>query len=211
MNLEAEGSLTTEIRSENDAIQKKEAVERKHTLPYTQLVLRKKWLCYFLVVVAFLTVGGVFFLGSVVSTAWHLVHGNSARFHQWDVPVPPRWWAFMGNGMLIVQHMRNSADSHSEIIFGDLPLSVGGTYDYEKQKKSLVQYMSKKGYQFLNESKVRLANEDSYCISFSDPHSTKRIHVTCDVPNYRLLISFAGGGGDAPVFYAVIQNVKRTN
>jgi hypothetical protein len=171
--------------------------------------LRRKWLRYLLLGAALLTVVVVCFLPEVISTGWHLVHGNSARFHNWEVPVPKGWWAFTAQGSLIVQEIHKSVDRDSEVIVQDLRLPAGITYNYEKHKTSSVEYMSKEGYRLVEDRKTRLAGEECFCLSFSQINNTERRRITCEVPNHRLFLSFVGDPGDATVFYSIIEHITQ--
>jgi hypothetical protein len=172
-------------------------------------VLSKKWLRYLLLGAAFIVVIGLCFLPEVISISWHLVHGKSAQFHQWEVPVPKGWWAFTREGSLVVQKMNDSADRDSEMTVNDLGLPIGATYDSEKQRSALVEQMSKVGYVQVEEQLTRLAGEGCFCLSFSAARDPHRIRITCDVPNHRLFVYFAGNRTYAPIFYSIIHGVTK--
>jgi len=198
--------VTAEVRLPNQMLPKK----RGNKLIAVRRVLFRKWLCYLLVGSALLTFGGALFFETVVSTAWHLIHGNYAQLGQWDIPVPQGWWAFTGTGVLIVQHMHKSPDMDSNMVFADLPRAAGSIYDYEKRRDS-VRYMLREGYQFFKENKTRLSDQDCHCMSFFDNHDTKRIRIMCDVPSVGLSLSFSGDRRYAPEFESVIQHITKTN
>ncbi len=190
-----------------DAVQDEGAVHKK--LP-SFITRHQKVFTYLLVCAALLIACGVFFLPEVVSVYWHVVHGKSARFHEWEVPVPMGWRAFAGEGTLIVQKMNRSVDRDSEVVVGGLPES--GFYDYEKRKGSLIEIISKDGYQFVEERKVRVAGAEGYCFSFSPIHNAGpgRIRITCDVPQRRLFLDFTGDPAHAAVFDSIIQHITPT-
>jgi hypothetical protein len=174
------------------------------------LISRKNWRSYTLVAVAFLIVAAIFFLPVLVPAGWHLVHGDFARFQLWEVPVPKGWWAFTRKGTLIVQKMEKFSNRDSQVIINDLPVSTG-SYDYEKEKNSLVQHYSKQGYRFLGERQTRVDGKECFCLSFLDPNDRENIKISCDVPRYRLLIYFEGNSNFAVVFDAIIQEIRRVH
>ena len=183
------------------------AVRKKLSFFITQH--RKVFACL-LVCAALLTVCGVFFLPEVVSAYWHVLHGKSARFHEWEVPVPMGWWAFPGEGTLIVQKIDRSLNRVSAVVVGDLPES--GFYDYEKRKAGLIAAISKDGYQFVEERNVMVAGAEGYCFSFSPIHNAgaRRIRITCDVPQRRIFLDFAGASAHAAAFDSIIQHITST-
>jgi hypothetical protein len=123
--------------------------------------LRRKWPVYILIGAACLSLGAAFFLPEVVPIGWHILHGKSAQFHQWDIPVPWGWWAFREQGQVILQKMRRPVDRDSEVIF-DEPLPADREpYGYDKQKYSLAEHMLKEGYRLTEERRTRLAGEVS--------------------------------------------------
>jgi hypothetical protein len=195
-----------EARVTINAVQSNEkAVHKK--LP-SFIIRYQKVFAYLLVCAALLTVCFVFFLPQVVSVYWHVVHGKSARFHEWEVPVPMGWWAFDGEGTLIVERMNRSVGRDSAVIVGDLLES--GFYDYQKRKNALVETISKDGYQFVEERKFRVAGGEGYCFSFSATHNAERMRITCDVPQRRLFLDFAGTLANTAVFYSIIQHITPT-
>lgn len=167
----------------------------------------QKAFIYLLVCAALLVVCSVFFLPEVVSAYWHVLYGKSARFREWEVPVPMGWWAFAGEGTLIVQRMNRSVGRDSEVVVGDLPES--GFYDYERRKGTLIEIISKDGYQFVGERKVRVAGAEGYCFSFSPIHNAGpgRIRITCDVPQRGLFLDFVGAPAHITVFDSIIQHI----
>jgi hypothetical protein len=195
-----------EIRVTIDAVQDNEGAVHKKLPSF--ITRHQKVFAYLLVCAALLAVCGVFFLPEVVSAYWHIVHGKSARFHEWEVPVPMGWWAFAGEGTLIVQKMNRSVGRDSAVVVGDLPES--GFYDYEKRKGSLIEIISKDGYRLVEERKVRVAGGEGYCFSFSSIHNAGRIRIACDVPQRRLFLDFTGGPAHAAVFDSIIQHITPT-
>jgi hypothetical protein len=191
-----------------DAVHDDEGASHKK-LPSSKIRHRKLF-AYLLVCAAPLAACGVFFLPEVVSVYWHVVHGKSARFHEWRVPVPMGWWAFAGEGKLIIQRMNRSVDRDSTVVVGDLPES--GFYDYEKRKRSLIETISKGGYQFVEERKVGVAGGEGYCFVFAPIHNAGhiRIRITCDVPQRRLFIDFSGAAAHAATFDSIIQHITPT-
>jgi hypothetical protein len=137
-------------------------------MAYLPPILRKKWFCVLMLAAAFLAFAGIFLLPEVVSTAWHLVHENSARFRVLEIPVPDGWWAFTSKGTLIVQKMERSTNQDSEVIVNDLPLPAGEVYDYDKEKTLSVKRMLKEGYRLQEERMSHMAGEDCFCLFFSD-------------------------------------------
>lgn len=158
-----------------------------------------------------LTILARVFLPEVVSVGWHLIHGNFARFHEWEVPVPWGWRSFTAEDTLIVQRMHRFYFRHnafSQVMVGVLPVSAQGTYDYEKQKRSLVEHAGKEGYQFIGEHRIRLEVQDGYCISFLTIRSARRMWITCDVPELRLTVDFIGDQTYASTLDSIIERIK---
>jgi hypothetical protein len=178
-------------------------------MAYLPPILRKKWFCVLMLAAAFLAFASIFLLPEVVSTAWHLVHGNSARFRVLEIPVPDGWWAFTSKGTLIVQKMERSTNQDSEVIVNDLPLPAGEVYDYDKEKTLSVKRMLKEGYRLQEERMSHMAGEDCFCLFFSDVRDTRRIRITCDIPNYRLFLYFVGDHRYAPVFDSITQHILK--
>jgi hypothetical protein len=165
-------------------------------------------------IAVFLTLLACVFLPEVVSLAWHLIHGSSARFHQWEVPVPWGWRAFTGEDTLIVQRMHRSyfrPGAFSEVIVGYLPLSVRGSYDYDKQKRSLVEHKGRDGYQLIGEHRVRVDAQEGYCFSFAALSNAQRLWITCAIPNHHLSVGFIGDQGYSYVLDSIIQHITRSD
>ncbi len=200
-----EVSLSLDCDSQEDQKQKTKGAPRKSP-GLLLLFLRRKWLSYFLIGAACLTIGCVVFLNRVFPYTWHLVYGQSARFHQWKVPVPEGWWAYARQGTLIVVKMQKSADLDSHVIVSELPDKR--SYDEERFKRSLIEnYTSKKEYRFLEERKTRLDNHEGYCLFFLSVSNAERILVACEIPDWELSVNFVGDRAYASNFDSILQGI----
>jgi hypothetical protein len=154
------------------------------------------------------------FLPEVVSAGWHLTHGNSASFQEWKVPVPWGWRSFTGDDTLIVQRMHRlyfRPKAFSQIMVGALSLPANAPYDYEKQKRSLIDHASREGYQFRGEHRVRIEAKDGYCIAFTTIQNAQRLWITCDIPDLHLSVSFIGNQSYAPALDSIIERIRRAD
>ena len=169
--------------------------------------LRRKSLCYFLIGAATLSIACLVFLNKVFPYTWHLVHGNSANFHQWRVPVPKEWWAYARQGALIVSNMQKSADLDSHVLVSDLPDKR--LYDQEQFKRSLIENLiSRKEYRFLEERKIRLGDYEGYCLFFSSTSNAQRLLVNCEIPDSKLSINFDGDRAYISNFNIILQGLS---
>src|SRR5437879_1443571 len=154
------------------------------------------------------------FLPEVVSLVWHLVHGKTARFHEWEVPVPWGWRAFSGQGMLIVQRIHRAyyrRGEFSEVIVAPLISPPNHAFEYEKWKPATIRVKLKGGYDFVAEHRIHLGGQEGYGLSFAASQNPDRLRVTCVVPNHRLAIDFIGDPTYAPVFDSITRHITGSN
>lgn len=159
-------------------------------------------------VAIFLTVLMCVFLPEVTALGWHLSHGNSVTFHEWDVPVPTGWRSFTKDDDLYIQRMHRFYfvdRGFSQVVITTL---VSGISNSQAQKKSLVEHAAGQRYQFLGEHKIRLKSQDGYCLSFATVKNLQRIWITCDVPEVGLSLNFMGDQVYAPTLDFVIERIK---
>ena len=162
-------------------------------------------------VAIFLTLLICAFLPEVTAIGWHLFHGNSAKFHEWDVPVPTGWRSFTNGDALYIQRMHRfyfHDRAFSQVVITTLRSTPSGISNYQTQKKSLVEHAGEQGYQFLGEHKIRLKSQDGYCLSFATAKNSQRLWITCDVPVVGLSLDFMGDHIYAPVLDLVIDRIK---
>lgn len=159
-----------------------------------------------------LTLLACVFLPEVVSLLWHLTHGTSASFQQWQVPVPWGWRAFGTEQMLIVQRMHRfyyRPGAFSQVIIVPLVFPPDFKFNYEKWKALAIDKELRSGHQFVSERRILLSGQEGYCFSFSESQDPQRLSIRCDVPGHELSFGFAGDKTYAPTFDSIIQRVKR--
>jgi hypothetical protein len=205
LNVTTEAFLSLVFDAQRDERQKTEGATHKPP-GLLRRFLRRKWLCYFLIGAASLSVGCVLFLNKAFPYAWHLVRGDSANFHQWKVPVPKEWWAYTRQGTLIISNMQKSADLDSHVVVSDLPDK--GSYDEEKFKRSLIEnYTSRKEYRLGEERKTRLGAHEGYCLFFPSVSNAERLLVACEIPDDKLSVNFDGNLAYISNFNLILQRI----
>jgi len=165
-------------------------------------------------VAIFLTLMICAFLPEVVALGWHLFHGNSAKFHEWDVPVPTGWRSFTKDDDLYILRMHRFYfvdRGLSQVVITTLRSTLSGISNYQTRKKSLVEHAGEQGYQFLGEHKIRLKSQDGYCLSFATAKNSQRLWITCDVPGVGLSLDFMGDHIYAPVLDLVIDRIQSSD
>jgi hypothetical protein len=164
-----------------------------------------------IIIVGFLA---LVFLPEVVSVSWHLFHGNFARFHEWEVPVPLGWRAFTGEDTLVVQRLHRfyfRRGAFSEVVVAPLILPPNHTFEYENWKNAIIQTQLKYGYQFTNERTIHLEGHEGYCFVFRVNQNAQRLWITCDVPELHLSVGFIGDQTHASALDSTIQRIRRAD
>jgi hypothetical protein len=162
---------------------------------------------YVLLALLLLTTGGLIFFPEVVATGWHVVHGNSVKFHESVVPVPRGWWSFTHDDTLIIQKIQKKTDEDPMVIVGPFELAQGAVLDYDKLKTTVIDNKVKAGYQFVSESKITLGTHESLCLSFVANDSRHRLSIVCVVPDLHLTVMFTGNQTFQPDFDSIIRHM----
>jgi hypothetical protein len=151
------------------------------------------------------------FLPEFTSCGWHLLHGTSAKFGAWKIPVPWGWWTIKREDSLGIQKMARWGDSDSEILV--LPLKLPPTYGilHEKWKDKFIEIQSREGYVFSFEKDIQLDGEMSSCLTFTAANNSKRQRIECEFPIHRLSLEYTGDKSYSQIFDSVVQRVKATN
>jgi len=175
---------------------------------YERLHRSRTRIAYSLVSLALLTICGLFFLPELVSNVWHLIHGSSAKFHEWVVPVPRGWWAFDRDGTLVIQKMQRDANDDAVVILAPMVFDQSQVFDYEKWKGAITRSKVAEGYQFLTGYGITLDKQEGFCLSFAKTKDNTRVSITCIVPGRHIFIGFDGDKAWSSSFDTIIQQVR---
>ncbi len=147
------------------------------------------------------------FLPEVVSFGWHFVHGSSAEFLVWEVPVPWGWRELRGDGFVVIQKIGRWNNAPSDAIVAKLDLPVGSAINLERLKKGIMETELKKGLYFKSQTEIQLDGETGFCMTFSDEHPDLR-WIDCDFPIHRLSVGYVGTEYHSHVLDSIIHGIK---
>lgn len=150
-----------------------------------------------------------FFLPKIISTLWHLRHGDSITFHRWRIPVPRGWYAVTRDDYLIIQKMTRFYDGEDAPTISPGILSPAKPIDPERLKQASIQMISKKGYIFQEERPLQIGTDPGYCLHFTADKDHKNIRISCDLLSAHLSVDYFGQGSETQTFYSVVGQIRR--
>lgn len=147
-------------------------------------------------------------LPEVASVGWHVLHGSSAKFLVWEVPVPWGWRELEGDSLIVIQHVERWSNAPSNVIVTTLELPVGFGIDQEQWKKINVETQSKNGRHFVSENHIQFDGEFGFCFTFADNEHLDRRWVDCVFPIHRLSIGYIGTKDHSEILDSIIHNIS---
>jgi hypothetical protein len=151
------------------------------------------------------------FLPELVGASWHLVHGNSAHYRDWDIPVPTGWFAVNQGESLAVERMLRFALWQDAPMVVFLPVHVTSNYVFDRNvwEEEQVKIQVKKGYRLSSTRDIQVAGQAGYCWEFAQAADPARLWITCVLPAERLSADFSGDRSYAAAFYALLPGIVR--
>jgi hypothetical protein len=162
--------------------------------------------------VILISIAACVFLPEVVSLSWHLTHGNFARFHEWDVPVPWGWSSFTTEDTLIVHRIHRfgfRSRAFSQVTVFPLAFPPNRKFEPEQWQKITIETQFRRGFRFVSMSRIRLDGKDGSCFAFAALEDARRRLITCDFPDLNLSVGFTGDQSYASTLDSVIEHMNR--
>lgn len=158
-------------------------------------------------------VGCGVFLPQLVSVAWHVIHGSSVAYGQFNVPVPWGWVACLKEDSLVVLRMPSTGFGWAtrDVVITPLLYPRDRAFEYEVSKRAHVETQLKRGYELRGEKQVQLVSEQNYCLNFAARNDPEDLWILCDFPGHQISIGLIGKKEDSPVLDSVIRGITIRN
>lgn len=150
------------------------------------------------------------FLPEVVSAGWHMIHGRSVRFRDWNIPVPFGWYAtHSGEGVALERMLRFSL-WHNAPVAVFLPVHFGKAFhfQYELFGAEQTRVLDKRGYVFKAQRDFRAAGQDGRCWVYSKVKDPSQRWIACIFPEEMFSADFTGSQTYAAQFYSILSRVE---
>lgn len=162
-------------------------------------------------VVLILMLAGVYFLPEIVSTVWHIRHGESTNFHGWNIPVPRGWAAFTRGDLYIIQKILRVYQREDAPTIALGTISPSKPVDPERLKQASIEAMSNQGYIFQQEVPIQIATHRGYCLDFTTGNVEKSLRISCTLTSANLSVDYFGRSSERQTFYAIVARIGRDN
>ncbi len=151
------------------------------------------------------------FLPELAGAGWHILHGNSAHYLDWDIPVPTGWFALRQGEGLAVQRMLRLALWKQAPTAVFLPVHVTSRYVFDRDvwRQEQVKIQARQGYQLAASRDIAMGGQAAYCWEFVRVEDPGRWWITCVSPAERLSADFTGDRAYAAAFYAILPQITR--
>ena len=148
------------------------------------------------------------FLPEVAAAGWHLLHGNSAKYLVWEVPVPWGWREHQGNNSILIQKTGRWANSHFDVYVAALDEHGITEIDDERWKGAYIETERNHGRSFVSESQLQLDGEAGFCLTFAEHENPDSLWVNCHFPIHRLSIGYVGSTDHSQILNLIIPKIR---
>jgi hypothetical protein len=145
---------------------------------------------------------------------WHLRHGNSIQYNGKTVPVPPRWTAFLGNGVLFSKRPLTILFQHKlqgRMSVGD-PAGRGPSGTREQLTKlwvALFQSLHSRSDEVVSGPQtIGSGPQEAICVEASSHGVAGRTTAACFVIDSKWTFQFEGDTKDLDSFFDVVKGTK---
>jgi len=151
------------------------------------------------------------FLPDFVGAGWRLLHGPSARYRDWEIPVPRGWYAMSHGEALSIGRMVPLAfwQPVPTAVFLPIHVTPRFVFDQEVWERAQVAIQGQRGYRLRTGRGVVVAGTLGYCWEFSAVRDESRLWVTCVAPADRISVDFSGSAAFLSVFYSMLPGITR--
>jgi hypothetical protein len=148
------------------------------------------------------------FLPEFASAGWHLLHGNSAKFLVWEVPVPWEWRELKGDNFIVIQKIGRWNNPPSDVIVTTLDQPGVSVIDHEQWKRAIIETELKRGHLFMSENQFQLDGEAGFCLTFAGNEDSERLWIDCNFAIHRLSIGYIGTKDHSQILNLIIPKIR---
>lgn len=152
---------------------------------------------------------GAICLPEVVSAAWHMVHGRTVDYRQWEVKVPFEWYAVRHGEVMSVERMTRLPWNKPEAEFQPMHFGKAYHFQYEVYGKSQAQALQGKGYLLQGQRDIQIAGKAGMCWTFNKYKEDDHLWIACIVPTDLTAADYIGDKAYADEFFSFLTQTQR--
>jgi hypothetical protein len=150
-------------------------------------------------------------LPELVSGIWHAKHLSfSARYRDWDVPVPWGWFAYGDAENLVIDRVSRFVPSEdgARVFVFSYDTHSRGDLNVEMLKDVEIETMQKKGYRFTVEGSFQSDGLPATCLTFQKTSDVKLLYIECDISGEPLAVQYEGPPESIFILQKVLAGIR---